>query len=79
MNADIFVFSFSETYLNEFENFLISITVYLEMEEHVVVTVAEGKLKGKTGIDHFGGKYYSFRGVPYAKPPLNDLRFKVNS
>lgn len=46
--------------------------------EECSVTVAEGRLKGKTAFDYFGRKFYSFRGVPYAKPPVNDLRFKVN-
>lgn len=41
-----------------------------------VVRVEEGELKGKVETD--GEKtFYSFMGIPYAKPPLGDLRFKV--
>jgi carboxylesterase type B len=24
-----------------------------------------------------GGKYLSFKGIPYAKPPIGDLRYRV--
>lgn len=43
-----------------------------------VVSTRQGRLKGRTAIDHFGRTYYSFQGIPYAKPPLGELRFKVN-
>lgn len=26
-----------------------------------------------------GNKYYAFRGIPYAEPPLNEFRFQVSS
>lgn len=42
-----------------------------------IVTVVQGKLKGKTAVDHRGGQYYSFQGIPYAKAPVGTLRFKV--
>lgn len=42
-----------------------------------IVTVEQGQLQGKIVDDYFGGKYYSFQGIPYAKPPIGKLRFKV--
>lgn len=53
--------------------------VTVKMAEEPVVTVQQGKLKGKTGTDYCGGKYFSFQGIPYAKPPLGELRFKVRT
>lgn len=41
------------------------------------VVVQQGKLKGKTGTDYSGNTFYSFQGIPYAKPPTGNLRFKV--
>ncbi|KAG5891756.1 hypothetical protein JTB14_012490 [Gonioctena quinquepunctata] len=41
------------------------------------VTVAEGNLLGTVKSDINGGQFHSFQGIPYAKPPLGDLRFKA--
>lgn len=46
-------------------------------EENVSVRVDQGLLKGKTMVSRIGRKYYGFFKVPYAKPPLGELRFKV--
>lgn len=43
----------------------------------VVVTVEQGKLRGGDAVTASGYKYYEFLTVPYAKPPIGDLRFKV--
>lgn len=43
-----------------------------------VVEVREGKLLGVTKNDRNGNKFYGFQGIPYAKPPVGELRFKVS-
>ncbi|CAD0249730.1 unnamed protein product [Spodoptera exigua] len=43
----------------------------------VVVKVNEGLLEGEVVKNEYGGTYYSFKGIPYAQPPLGDLRFKA--
>lgn len=43
-----------------------------------VVQVNEGKLLGSTKTNINGEDFYTFQGVPYAKPPLGCLRFKVS-
>jgi len=45
----------------------------------VDVRVQEGKLIGTVEENIYGNKYFAFRGIPYAKPPLGELRFKVNT
>uniref|UniRef100_V5GUX3 Esterase n=1 Tax=Anoplophora glabripennis TaxID=217634 RepID=V5GUX3_ANOGL len=42
-----------------------------------VVNVREGKVRGKISTDFEGNHFYSFQGIPYAKPPLGNLRFKA--
>lgn len=45
--------------------------------ETVNVQVVQGTLRGKKVDAKYGGTFYSFQGIPYAKPPVGDLRFKV--
>lgn len=47
--------------------------------EYVEIATKEGKLKGllKKSQGLTNKKYYSFQGIPYAKPPVGKLRFKV--
>ncbi|CAF4886940.1 unnamed protein product [Pieris macdunnoughi] len=40
------------------------------------VTVPHGKMRGKVCSTPCGKQYYSFEGIPYAKPPLGPLRFR---
>lgn len=43
----------------------------------ILVDVEQGKIKGTTGLDYHGGSFYKFLGIPYAKAPIGDLRFKA--
>ncbi|XP_055320352.1 esterase B1-like [Sitodiplosis mosellana] len=44
----------------------------------VEIEIESGRIRGKRSLTLFGEKpYYSFRGIPYAQPPLKDLRFKA--
>ncbi|KAL4711245.1 hypothetical protein ACJJTC_019086, partial [Scirpophaga incertulas] len=47
------------------------------MTEAPVVSVAQGQLQGRVVTSPTGKAYYSFQGIPYAKPPLGSLRFKA--
>lgn len=43
----------------------------------VIVKVQQGILEGKIATDYDGNTFYAFQSIPYAKPPLGKLRFKV--
>ncbi|XP_065211403.1 esterase E4-like [Planococcus citri] len=43
----------------------------------IIVEVKQGKLEGKENTSVLSGKkFYTFSGIPYAKPPVGDLRFR---
>lgn len=45
-----------------------------------MVQVEQGALRGKLQDAVAGGyQFYSFENIPYAKPPVGNLRFKVIS
>ncbi|XP_067614371.1 uncharacterized protein [Eurosta solidaginis] len=42
-----------------------------------VVTTTKGDVKGVKRLTIWGDDYFSFEGIPYAKPPLGKLRFRA--
>lgn len=49
---------------------------FLDMDQPIVETY-NGKVQGFVSKHFNGDKFYSFLGIPYAKPPVGNLRFKV--
>ncbi|XP_059046858.1 juvenile hormone esterase-like [Achroia grisella] len=47
-----------------------------KMTEAPIVRVEHGELQGQVVTSPSGKSFYSFQGIPYAKPPLGSLRFK---
>ncbi|GAB6023359.1 Carboxylesterase 5A [Chamberlinius hualienensis] len=47
-----------------------------EDENEPIIEIENGKLRGTVSNSLNGRKYYSFRGIPFAKPPIGPLRFK---
>lgn len=45
--------------------------------EVITVTTKSGPVKGYKIASGFDYRYINFIGIPYAKPPVGDLRFKV--
>lgn len=47
-------------------------------DKYKVVETSNGKIRGILNTTFLNGiSFYSFKGIPYAKPPIGDLRFKV--
>lgn len=40
-----------------------------------MVTTFSGKVKGSKKVTGLGANYFCFQRIPYAKPPINELRF----
>jgi len=43
-----------------------------------VVETTYGRMRGEE-VDSDGIEFKAFRGIPYARPPVGELRFRVNS
>lgn len=49
-------------------------------DEYKVIETINGQVRGVQKTTLLKNiKYYSFKGIPYAKPPVGELRFKVNN
>lgn len=46
--------------------------------EKPIITISEGKVQGTTLKSVLGQNYLAFKGIPYAQPPIGDLRFAVS-
>lgn len=59
---------------------VICVSLVSALDDHVVVQTNSGPVRGQSFNTLFENKpYYSFKGIPYAEEPVNELRFKVSS
>lgn len=45
--------------------------------DYVTVETGQGKLRGFTSRSRDGRPFYEFLSIPFARPPVGDLRFEV--
>ena len=46
-------------------------------QKYVTIETEQGTLQGVVQVARNGDQYNSYRGIPYAQPPINELRWKV--
>ena len=60
-------------------NLLIKISlISICLCDEVKVSLENGSVLGITEQSHDGRNYFAFKGVPFAKPPVGDLRLEVS-
>ena len=59
----------------QFSEIYKKLTIHTNM---VQVTISDGILEGDIIKNQYGGSYHSFKGIPYAQPPIGELRFIVS-
>jgi hypothetical protein len=47
--------------------------------QNLTVKIEDGFIMGSVMKTRLGNDFYAFRGIPYAEPPLGDLRFQVSN
>lgn len=47
-----------------------------EDDDDIIVAISDGQIRGTEMISWHGRPFYAFRGIPFAKAPVGDLRFK---
>lgn len=66
-----------------FKNILLQLILYCSAKDirqiPPIVQTTHGSVKGIFGKSRNGASFYAFKGIPYAKPPVGPLRFKVNT
>ncbi|CAG9863042.1 unnamed protein product [Phyllotreta striolata] len=48
-----------------------------KVNKNLVVTTNKGFVQGRTGTTYLGRNYWAFEGIPFAKPPIGNLRFRA--
>lgn len=54
-----------------------SIPIFTSGDNYIDVNTTEGVIRGHV-VDEGNYKYLAFLGVPYAAPPIGNMRFKVS-
>nr|XP_022905796.1 juvenile hormone esterase-like [Onthophagus taurus] len=52
------------------------ITIFSITSAEILNSIPDGILRGAIKNDRFGNEFFSFQSIPYAKPPIGNLRFK---
>ena len=62
-----------------FHFIFINLISLINCYNNIVIKTNDGLVKGEKLTSLFAkNNYYAFRGIPYAEPPVGELRFLVN-
>lgn len=64
---------------SKFALILLSSAIVSLAASEVEVSISQGRLRGSVLQSRNGSKFYAFRSIPYAKPPIGELRFEVST
>ncbi|KAJ8955013.1 hypothetical protein NQ318_000445 [Aromia moschata] len=56
---------------------IIGVQLGIECTQYVILELPDGLVKGRVETTITNTSFYSFQGIPFAAPPINELRFKA--
>jgi hypothetical protein len=56
---------------------LLTAAAVVSCQEGPIVRIHQGALQGTFMVSRYGRQFFAFQGIPYAKSPTGELRFKV--
>lgn len=62
----------------QFIHTFIIFSTFVNYGESILVETKQGKVRGQTEISRSGRNFYAFYGIPYAEPPVGELRLEVS-
>ena len=59
---------------------VVGVTIFAVVQtvDTVEIETSQGRVKGFIDVTVNGKQFLAFKGIPYAKPPVGSLRFKVS-
>ncbi|KAF5277749.1 hypothetical protein FQR65_LT03729 [Abscondita terminalis] len=55
---------------------VLGLLIIVHQNEAIIVKISDGTIRGTSSLTRNLRRYYAFRGIPFAKPPIGELRFK---
>lgn len=52
--------------------------IFINYGEGILVETKQGQVRGQIEISRGGRNFYAFYGIPYAEPPIGELRLEVS-
>jgi hypothetical protein len=49
----------------------------LEKKDNIIIELEDGKILGASSYTVSGRKYSDFKGIPYAKPPVCNIKLNI--
>lgn len=56
---------------------LLIIVLFIKISFCEILQIEDGEIEGILMEDRLGDKFHAFLGIPFAEPPINELRFKA--
>lgn len=64
--------------ITRFSCSLVLFVIFINFGDSILLETKQGKILGQTEVSRGGRHFYAFYGIPYAEPPIGELRLEVS-